>query len=218
MCGDATRVGDRVRSRFLAALVAVASVLLLAGCGYSRPVVQGPTSAEVRAFSLKNNDAQLQRYSIAAQVQSPSIDLVHFVSDSSRKLMLKECMTAAGYSVFVADPVENQALNQEQREQAVKYQIAESVCAAKNPPDPSKYGLLGTAQRAYLYDYYVRWLLPCLESSGYRLADAPSRSKFIDDWPTPGWWSPYDSIGDLPDDAALARLQDKCPPRPPGLN
>jgi hypothetical protein len=143
---------------------------------------------------------------------------VHFVSDAERKVILQACTTAAGFSTYVADPIENQTLNQSERDNAIKYQIAESVCAAKNPPDPSKYALMGKKQRSYLYDYYVRWLLPCLESSGYRLADAPSRETFIGDWLKPGWWSPYDSIGDLPKDAILARLQDKCPPRPPGLD
>jgi hypothetical protein len=143
---------------------------------------------------------------------------VHFVSDAERQVILQACTTAAGFSTFTADPIENQTLTQSERDGAIKYQVAESVCAAKNPPDPSKYSLMGKEQRSYLYDYYVRWLLPCLESSGYRLADAPSRKTFIGDWLKPGWWSPYDSIGNPPSDAMLARVQDKCPPRPPGLD
>jgi hypothetical protein len=187
-------------NRRLLALVAAAALIALCGL-----------------VLLHTNDAQLQSYSTAAKAQLPSMDSVHFVSDVERKVILHECMTAAGFSTYVADPIENQTLTQSERESAIKYQIADSVCAAKNPPDPSKYGLMGKEQRGNLYDYYVRWLVPCLESSGHQLSDAPTRKAFVGASLTPGRWNPYDSISNVPLET-LVQLQGKCLPWPPGLH
>jgi len=65
-------------------------------------------------------------------------------------------------------------------------------CFIQYPSNPG-FGnvLLTEPQQDYLYDYYQRWVVPCIMLNGYALAQAPTREEFHNDW---AGWNPYYSI------------------------
>jgi hypothetical protein len=69
------------------------------------------------------------------------------------------------------------------------------------------------AQRNYLWDYYARWVTPCLRSHRFVLLSIPSKDEFLNEFLYP--WSPYDALdyttaGGL---AGFEKLQQQCGPR-----
>jgi len=51
---------------------------------------------------------------------------------------------------------------------------------------------LSLTQLDALYDYYERWLVPCLAAHGGGVVEIPSREEFVDGGDgAPGWWNPY---------------------------
>ena len=78
--------------------------------------------------------------------------------------------------------------------------------------------LLTRAQIDFIYDYYVRWLIPCLESNGYNVMNAPSRRAFRDADPSIERWNPYRSLERYPaSPGASEMITAKCSPTVAGV-
>lgn len=80
--------------------------------------------------------------------------------------------------------------------------------------------LLSKAQRNYIYDYYETWLVPCLNSKGYRVVDPPTRAEFLvesNNGIGSQVWNPIWSIDSPRTEAGQAVLQRECPMTTPGV-
>jgi hypothetical protein len=91
-------------------------------------------------------------------------------------------------------------------------------CVAKHPQDMVADGtLFSDAQLDYIYDYYERWLIPCLATNHYQLrGDIPSRALFTE---LRGGWSPYWNLSPSIDSGReLDEIVAKCGPERPPLS
>lgn len=66
---------------------------------------------------------------------------------------------------------------------------------------------LTKAQKEYLYDYYSRWVVPCLSGLGYELVDVPTRDTFLRSIVE---WNPYSSVPNDDGLIDLAMLAQQC--------
>jgi hypothetical protein len=84
-------------------------------------------------------------------------------------------------------------------------------CFAHDPLDPfAGSGSATPAEREYLYDYYQRWVIPCLVMHGYSLKVIPSRDEFMASQSL--HWNPYWSLTEYPEHAQYGSLQAQCGP------
>jgi hypothetical protein len=78
-------------------------------------------------------------------------------------------------------------------------------CSTETMQDPRMAGIVfSDAERAYLYDYFQDWLVPCLTDRGVVVGDVPTREAFLDQqqygwnpyWTTAGYetWEDYLSL------------------------
>ncbi len=63
--------------------------------------------------------------------------------------------------------------------------IAIYVCSTRYEREPVT--RLTADQVGYLYDYMVQFQMPCLEGLGIAVPTPPSRERFVEEWPSPGW-------------------------------
>jgi hypothetical protein len=188
--------------------IAASGAVILSGCTVTAPEPVGPTSVEITGFYGYLQVPNKGELRIGKSDVTANLD---------RRAGLESCMDSAGYVYSDATPSINPQISGMTVIELRDYEQAQAACWRANPADPTKVSLLGIGQRKYLYDYYVRWLVPCLEFSGHRLTNAPTREEFLGEWRRPGWWSPYEAIYPAVDAATIDRLTVKCAAMPPGL-
>jgi hypothetical protein len=204
--------------RSLLGVLAVVPLLVVAGCA-ADPVPPGPDEAEIRAQL-----AQLQQEywkSVAPNEPMPVIEPLEYVPDyRAQSVAVASCLAALelpgvtvypdGTWTFSVQDVDGPALEAIDR--------AQWTCSQRYPIDPASPDLeyfLSDEQAAYLYDYYVARLIPCLEEEGHTIMGMPTREQFLTG-PNFGWpWSPYLALFPTPTShQAWDRLDAVCP-RPP---
>ena len=191
------------------ALLALAAVLLLAGCAPVSRVPPEPTGAELEALIAKELDFQWQYVGLTPDAPRPTVQRIRIVSMEEAQQVHRDCMREAGY--------EGNRINTSSTFGASSYErLAIHVCSAQYPVPPSAFGLFSEAQLDYLYDYYVDVTIPCMAASGVSVASIPSRQQFV----APATqlqqiWMPYLSV--TTDQDLTVLMNEKCPYVPEGF-
>jgi hypothetical protein len=225
----------------LAAIVA-ASVLVLTGCSTARPVPLKPTASEIRVFTERVATIELAtgelKYDETTAIQTAGGALSQGLGNEGklqpfsvslsgeknvdRQMRYEDCMVASGYPLGAEYVDIGHSRNATDfffsvTEQGEEVQCHRDAGSFESPPDPYS-GLLGAKQRAYVYEYYVQWLVPCLSTRGQFLKNAPTKDQFTAAWQSSGWWTPYEVLMSRPSAAELAKLEGECPPMPAGFS
>jgi hypothetical protein len=172
---------------------AVASVALCAGCASTVAPPAGPTDEDALAFAQQMLDDTYEARSLyderltSAPLSGDSYD--------TWNAEISDCLLDAGYpDLFVGWGFRGYELYSNSGT-TTSYSADRAMyrCVAGDPLDARTVGMLYTAsQREYVWDYYERWVLPCLNSRHILVENAPSRDYFMRE--TMYLWSPYDGV------------------------
>jgi hypothetical protein len=195
----------------------VASVLALVcgstGCSATRRLPDGPSEAEVRAAVKERIDRQWMLSGLDGVRPRPLIAVQKVQQSGQWNPELGVCLREAGirdwgYSPHEGLRIQNAVANPEQ-------QMMMYICFARYPA----VDVLSTDQIDYIYDYFVRWLVPCLELHGYQVGDAPTRAIFAARAVAgDGLWNPYHALTRFPGSPEeQSRLLEECQPTVEGV-
>ncbi len=191
--------------RFASSLGLLAVVL--AGCSPVSALPPEPSGAELEALIALELDFQWQFVGLTPDTARPAVDRIRIVSMEEAEAVHKQCLLDAGYenvrvnTTFGADRDERLAIY---------------TCSAQYPTPPSTFGLFSEQQLDFLYDYFTRVTVPCLEANGVPVPEIPSREAFG----TPSTqvkqvWIPYYSVDRDRDVSFL--MADRCRYIPEGF-
>ena len=171
------------------AAIALAALLLLAGCVATPP--PGPSADEVEAFNERMLDLTWKGTGLSGERP---------VVNRTEALVMNEwidatfaCMSQSGIGDFSLSygPDQGYALfGSDGGGVSAADQLAFYECAAARSVLVTD-ELLSNAQLDYIYDYYLRSLVPCMVMNGFRPTMAPTRIEFH---AIAGQWSPYYSV------------------------
>ena len=203
-----------MRSPASVLLTAAALLLALAGCTLE-PLPAPPTSEDAARHYEMMLDRTWQTTGLSGLMDRPTVEAADPVPQDEWITAVFSCMTEEGYAFpgFGSERGSGFLLSAEATETPSEVQLAFYLCLAANPPEmPVNGRLLSSAQLNYIYDYYVRWIVPCLVLNGYEVRTAVSREEFI---ALEGEWSPYEAI--IPADVSdFETSVERCgPTRPP---
>jgi hypothetical protein len=187
-----------------ARIAGAALLIALAGCAQ---VPQPEVDMTTRAGQLQ---AQIDGYwqSFTARnpgIERPEVDIERVVDLSEADAIINQCIEEEGF------PDGEFATGQE-----TQMELAIFVCKARFPLDPKYTRPFTDKQHAFVYDYYLNELVPCLEHEGYeQTVTPPSRQVYIDTGGEgAGWWFPYEAVdADISEDEWL-RINELCPQAP----
>lgn len=203
-------------------MMTIVLAICLSGCSHTPQAtvpVTPPMPAEQKALAhTATLDARwedvLAQYPRATR---PVADRVRYVSPNEMPQAMVECLTAAGFDAAVTSDVEglgftaNSAAGQEEA-----LAIGWYACEAQFPIDPEFTQPLNQAEIDFMYAYYVKSLLPCLEGMGYEMKEPPSRQTYAETFGTADGWFPYTEVYSSGQEAVLM-ASEACPQNPPGL-
>lgn len=142
----------------------------------------------------------------------PEVDLVRWITRDQWDATMSDCLTQAG---FPTKPAVGGGLEHDPGipvDQTPGYHLAIYRCEAQYTLEPKYSQGTTDEQKGLLYDYYVQWLVPCVEEAGAHISDPPSRDTFIQD---PSSFSPVFEATTQPLRIGVRELMERCPPRPP---
>jgi hypothetical protein len=188
------------------------------GCATQLPPPSGLTENEIAAFEKSQADQFWKSAQLPADTPRPITKIVRYLHLEAADwgTTMVACMKAAGFADYVADSGGGMRFVGTLPQSATDRKLAMYVCQTEYPYDPVDYQVLSAQQRDYLYSYFVRWLVPCLELRGYNVLTPPTRADFVSSAPS-GGWNPYVGLRFPTDPAEMARLSDECPSTPDGL-
>ncbi|GAB3606801.1 hypothetical protein GCM10027413_22100 [Conyzicola nivalis] len=193
---------------------AAAIVVVLSGCT-ARELPAGPTEADVDRYYDAIADAHWNALGFDPAVPRPDIE-IGFTTAETWAEQVARCLNEAGFDGYSEQGgtllVTGDATN---LEQSAEEKLANYRCQIAHQVRPVAGQILSAAQLEYVYDYYVRFLVPCLEARGEEITDMPDRESFLAE-SFVGAWSPYWSSISA-DREEFARLRVECPPMPPGI-
>lgn len=175
--------------RILSVVAAASVVVLLAGCSSHEPP-PSYTEAELRALLDDRVDAAWANSGLQGVVDRPVVERAEPSSEDGGQSFagFANCLAETGVDTWGIDeknggPVFRGASGGVLRpdDQLVFYR-----CFAEFPsPENFSNVILTQEQREYLYDFYMRWTVPCLESNGYPVTYMPTRAEYLEgtqDW------------------------------------
>jgi hypothetical protein len=207
-----------MRARIIVGLAATA-VVLVSGCSIQRPPPAALTDTEIAVFEKAHNDGLWEAANLPSDTPRPQVEIVRFLTldDSDWGYVMVQCLKEQGFTDYVADSGGGMRFVGSTDPFSNDRKLAQYICQTKYPYDPLDFQLLSRMQREYLYDYWVRWLVPCLELRGYDVGKAPSRADFVADPFEVHGWNPYIDVIFPTDPATMTRLSTECPSTPAGL-
>ena len=177
--------------------IGAALCAVLAGCTPSHPDIPGPTTQTIERFRERQLGSMWGSFTVPYDLRRPKIEPVREIRNDEYGQVIEECLhgfrehgyrALYGYRVIMAEP------------EATRDQIFESValyvCLAQYPVDPSGLDLLSKQQLDYLYDYYRRWVVPCLVLNGYDPGPVPLRKTFVSNGLAGNFWTPTAELWD----------------------
>ncbi len=197
------------------ALVAV-SVVLLCGCASVTAPQPGLDSDEEADLKQYIADLNWQVTGLSDDLRPPP-PRVTTVSPDDRVPAYVKCMNIAGFDNYRATGGGGFEIGDASMDDRTDAElIADYVCNLSFEVDGQYDGWLNSGQLGYIFDYYRDSLVPCLETLGYEVQDAPSRAEFIR---TLGGWHPYFAVRESQQALFFddARVIDECAPMPAGI-
>lgn len=164
---------------------------------------------EVERMRLEQEDAAwaavLMTYPDAVR---PQVTFEGYLTASDRVEVMSACYTAAGLPLNLGKDGRGTVVSVGANVRTEAEAISQFSCQAAHPhrpvPPPSH------EQLGYIYDYLVRFLVPCYELNGIVNPPPPPRDDFVSNWPNQGW---FPSTGIMPMSMeADAALMEACPP------
>jgi hypothetical protein len=194
--------------------------LLLTGCATGEQrLPAGPTDAEL----VQLLDEQNTRWWNAAfpDEEQPIVEIVDFVDGSEQTKAVAGCLVESGYPDYV-DSFGNIRFDLAIDDR--DFERAYFICSVKYPLELSALGYLSEAQVAYIFDYEVEVVSPCLRLLGFDISEPPNRESYLESHRTGGGlnWSPYwDAVNLYEGDPWTPEFWDfidfHCPPLPEPL-
>jgi hypothetical protein len=196
-------------------LVALAAVLL-AGCS-TVPVPRSATPDELDRIVRAELDRQWAFTGLEGVIPRPDYPVEELGSVDGFSQGFGACMQEVGFTSWgVGDTgLDMSSVNSGGARSTPEQQYDYYECIARFPNiDP-----LTDEQLDFVYDYYQRWLVPCLETEGYELHDVPTREEFHEYRAVNGWlWGPYSAMVAYPQGAELHAVLGKCKPTLAGMD
>lgn len=147
----------------------------------------------------------------------PAVVTPRFFLPSGWGYKIQECMNDAGYAEFVYDPENGfRSAGLPARTDGVEA-LARYACVEQYPTYDTRYSALRGSDLDALWDYYQRFLRPCLTVQGVEVTSAPDRGDFAGDGPgMAGSWNPW-LTARVPADVPTTRaVLAACAPYPQG--
>jgi hypothetical protein len=193
--------------RALAIVAAAASVLLVSGCASPVATPAGPTAYEELAVSQAQLDATWELTGLEGTIERPDYRVTAAV-DAWREAVT-DCLAEDGIEVrrIVSDGDGYRLMVRRGYELDDATQFLWYRCFAHNPPSA---GVASAEQLAYLWDYYARWVIPCITDKHYELNRLPTRDQFLAT--RPFQWTPYGALTDTVGDTEYSTLVAQCGP------
>ena len=184
----------------------VATMLLLSGCATAIPMPEGP-DVDVSQSVL---DATWDATGLADSVERPVVAAAEPTEDWAGEItacLANDDITLTSISgdgvQFTGD------LSGEMG--SIALQLAWYTCFAQSPPPPITYEgavVMSDDELGYLWDYYHRWVTPCLRSQGYEVELVPKRDEFVASGGLS--WNPYWEISGVVTGAEYTALVAQC--------
>ena len=199
------------RAAVLAAVTVAAT--LLSGCT-TQPLPAGPSDSDVARYYAAISDSRWNSMGFGPAVERPVVVDAQPVAPEVWAARVAGCMNDAGFPNYSAQGG-GLTISSLDGVQTTEERVALYACQELFPIESDAAGVLSTGQLRYVYSYYVRFLVPCLESRGYDLGDVPPADRFLEQGNL-GVWNPYwNDLASETDDRSA--LQTQCPPMPPGI-
>ena len=210
-----------MRAPRVVALVAAATLALtlaLTACSTAVRPPKGATSAEIDSMIRVELDRQWAFTGLEGTVPRPEVEVEEAGSVYGYSEGFWNCMSTAGFESwgFSSDlGLQLSAADGTTSRPTAQQQLDYYLCNARFPGIDT----LTVDQLDFIYDYYARWLIPCLRHEGYSVSDPPSRERFTTEEAEFFYrWTPYSSLVERPaTDAANLALTAKCAPSIPGI-
>ena len=201
-----------VKLAFLVVAATVASVALLTGCASAVPKPTPPSDDDMQAYNQLMLDKTYENLDLAGVVGK--LDTAPAVALDEDGQAVTECMAengvpqvgmawSSGQGYEPGGATGSDALTASER-------VSFYLCVALHPQQGSGRDVLSESERAYLTDYWSRWVMPCLAASGHPVTG----------FTTEFWGSPYDWVIPTPMDTAsggadpytrvMERLHQQC--------
>jgi hypothetical protein len=186
----------------------VASACGLAGCSTAMP----DNPDEVALAVLVGLDARWRDFGTTDH--RPLAADYKFLLPGGVGPAISKCMRDAGYDNYAVARASDLA-DHPRSEPTPRESVAYYSCYhAWVGYDPS-FDELSGAQISVLHDYYIRSLVPCLETAGFAVSAVPTASAFAEpSHGQPGGWNPYLTMAHPERERVLAVLLDRCPAYP----
>ena len=184
----------------------VATMLLLSGCATTIPMPEGP-DVDISQSML---DATWNATGLPDSVERPVVATAEPTEDWVGEItacLAKDDITLTSISGdgarFTGELSGDMA--------HVPMQLAWYTCFAQSPPPPTVSNgaiVMSEDELGYLWDYYHRWVTPCLIAQGHPVPEVPDRERFV----TSGslGWNPYWVIGGVDSEADYNALVALC--------
>lgn len=191
----------------------VCAALLLSGCASPSTPTQGQRADVSHYVQARLDDA----WRGDGRMDRPSTVAPRFLLPNGWGFAMKQCMVDAGFTAFDFDRSGGFTNGLERTSSAGEEGLAWYYCAARFPTYDTVFTELDDGQLDHLYEYYTRWLIPCLALEGSAVLRVPSRTQFGNGLPgQPGSWNPY-LTAELPASVVVASaVLNSCPPYPQG--
>ena len=195
-------------------------VALVTGCTAAAVVPPNATDAEVDSYLDSRPDflgpfIKPGRLVADGRITIPDVPRVAFTTPDTWSTVQTSCLQAAGlqareisggFTIDDSGDLDTTAVS-----------LAQWTCLRQYPVDPRLTGFLSEAQALYMYDYFTRWLAPCLASLGEDVPRPPRRDEYVELLRDGTAWNPYyrsngAPVADSP--AQWARVNSTCPALP----
>jgi hypothetical protein len=208
-----------VRTHLGLAAALAASVLLLSACSTPAHLPPQPTSLDARIYSgsilLLHQAANESLLNLGQPDPQPTHYLLF--DESAWGVGMSACLRKQGYVDYTGTDGGSMTWVSGEKTDTGPRRLGWYECASAQSSPTTEFGLLSKSERSYLYRYYLKWLVPCLELNGYHVVSPPGRSQFVQDPLQSGWWNPYFAVSKPVSRVEINRLMTACPSSPTGL-
>lgn len=126
---------------------------------------------------------------------------------------MQRCMVASGFDRFEVTLAGGFTNEGRPVEHTGAVGLAWYLCSQEYPQYYTVFARMSSEELDALYDYYEKWLVPCLAAHGGGFIELPSRAEFADGGEgQPGSWNPYLESNRPSSVADVAAQVAACPP------